>query len=325
MLDERGGCGTNSSHMPAGTPYLLALAALVFLSACSTDSGTATLADSRAWWKGDGVPGSPRIVIDLSQQRLRYFKGDELVGVSPISSGREGNSTLNGKFRIIEKDLDHRSSLYGSYVDESDSIVVGDVDARVDPRPPGTKFVGAGMRYFMRIVGGIGMHEGYLPGYPASHGCIRLPTRMAAIFYENTPHGTPVEVIGDGSLAAYEDAIPLGHDALEVAVASPEEPPPAEEASPVRVAESEKVKKAQEPKPRRAWFAGSRSAPAEAAPSRAAAVVQPEPKPRAVLVSTRPAEKPKPAARAVSRAKADNSLTFFRKRPPPGTTLYLLE
>lgn len=293
--------------MPIRTLHFPALAALVFLSACSTDPGTATVTDSRAWWAGDGVVGSPRMVIDLSQQRLRYFKGDKLVGVSPISSGREGNSTLNGKFRIIEKDLNHRSSLYGSYVDESDSIVVGDVDVRSDPRPPGTKFVGAGMRYFMRIVGGIGMHEGYLPGYPASHGCIRLPTRMAAIFFENTPHGTPVEVIGHGSLAAYEDAIPLGHDALEVAVASPEAPQSA------RVVEPEKLKEINEPKPRRVWFAGTRSAPAEETPA------------RSILASVHPVEKPKPVARAVAKSKADSSFTFFRKRPAPGTTLYLEE
>lgn len=198
--------------------HLAALVAVATLSACSTEpgAGAGRLADNRAWWTGDGVEGSPRIVIDLSEQRLRYFKGDKLVGVSPISSGREGNSTLNGKFRIMDKDLDHRSSLYGSYVDAADSIVVEDVDTRSDPRPPGTRFVGASMRYFMRIVGGIGMHEGYLPGYPASHGCIRLPTRMAAIFFECTPIGTPVEVIGNGRLAASEEAIPIGHDSLPV-------------------------------------------------------------------------------------------------------------
>jgi len=60
------------------------------------------------------------------------------------------------------------------------------------------------MHYFMRVVGAIGMHEGYLPGYPASHGCIRLPTNMAAAFYHATPHGTPVQIVGNAALAAYE-------------------------------------------------------------------------------------------------------------------------
>lgn len=165
------------------------------------------------------MQGQPRLVINLSEQRVQYYKGGQLVGVSPISSGREGRDTLNGKFSVIEKDLNHRSSLYGSYVDSSGDIVVGDVDSRSDPRPPGTKFVGASMRYFMRIVGGIGMHEGYLPGYPASHGCIRLPTKMAAIFYRETPHGTPVQIIGQGSLAANEEPIPIGSDEIDISPA----------------------------------------------------------------------------------------------------------
>ena len=201
------------------------LAALlaVLASSCASSKKTAQAAppDNRSWWKGDGVQGKPRIVIDLSEQRLKYFKGRELVGVSPISSGREGNGTLNGKFSVIEKDIDHRSSLFGAYVNEAGETVVSDVDTRTDPRPPGAKFIGANMRYFMRIFGGIGMHEGYLPGYPASHGCIRLPTKMAAIFFRETPHGTPVEVIGHGSLADNEEAIPLSHDDPEAVPTGP--------------------------------------------------------------------------------------------------------
>lgn len=157
--------------------------------------------DTISYWEGDGVAGPPKIVIDLSDQVARYFKGGQLVGVSQISSGREGYGTTTGRFRVTEKDIDHRSSIYGSYVDAGGQIVNGDVDVRKDPKPPGTRFLGASMRFFMRINGGIGMHEGYLPGVPASHGCIRMPTRMARIFYEATPHGTPVEVTGHGSVA----------------------------------------------------------------------------------------------------------------------------
>jgi hypothetical protein len=203
----------------------LAAAAVAILSSCASSPQVSQApADNRAWWKGDGVQGQPRLVINLSEQRVQYYKGGQLVGVSPISSGREGRDTLNGKFSVIEKDLNHRSSLYGSYVDSSGDIVVGDVDSRSDPRPPGTKFVGASMRYFMRIVGGIGMHEGYLPGYPASHGCIRLPTKMAAIFYRETPLGTPVQIIGQGSLAANEEPIPIGSDEIDISSA-PVNPP----------------------------------------------------------------------------------------------------
>ncbi len=249
------------------------VAAVVVLSSCATAPPQANRPpeDNRAWWKGDGVEGKPRLVINLSEQRVQYYKGGELVGVSPISSGREGRDTLNGRFSVIEKDLNHRSSLYGSYVDSAGEIVVGDVDSRTDPRPPGTKFVGASMRYFMRIVGGIGMHEGYLPGYPASHGCIRLPTKMAAIFFRETPHGTPVEIIGQGSLAASEEPIPIGSDetdispvpstppARNVADAPPErivtDTPPARSAAatpPARTtlfASSQPKKKADKPQP----------------------------------------------------------------------------
>ena len=56
------------------------------------------------------------------------------------------------------------------------------VDLTKDRPPRGTVFRGAPMRYFLRVHGGIGMHAGYLPGYPASHGCIRLPKQMAAHF-----------------------------------------------------------------------------------------------------------------------------------------------
>lgn len=170
---------------------------------------------SRAWWKGDGVEGKPKIVINLSTQRVHYYKGAELVGVSPISSGKESTGTVNGRFRVLDKDEDHRSSLFGAYVDKEGNVVKEDVDTRKDAPPPGSRYVGANMRYFMRIVGGIGMHEGYLPGYPASHGCIRLPTKMAAIFFRETPVGTPVEIIGTGSLAATETEIPVGVDKIE--------------------------------------------------------------------------------------------------------------
>lgn len=175
--------------------------------------------DNRAWWTGSSVEGERKIVIDLSSQRLRYFKGGKLVGVSPISSGKEGTSTVSGNFTVLEKDIDHRSAAFGAFVDDSGAIVQSDVDSRRDKPPAGSKFLGASMRYCMRIVGGFCMHEGYLPGYPASHGCVRLPTRMAQIFFDETPVGTPVQIIGHGSNAVAEDEVPLGKG--EVAAAEP--------------------------------------------------------------------------------------------------------
>ncbi|MGB7791048.1 MAG: L,D-transpeptidase family protein [Terrimicrobiaceae bacterium] len=146
------------------------------------------------FWRGSEVSGAPSIVIDLGAQKAFFYKAGKLVGMSPISSGREGYRTPTGRFSIIQKDRDHLSTLYGDYVDSSGNVVVRNVGVMEDPKPPGTSFRGAPMPYFMRIHGGVGMHAGYLPGVPDSHGCIRLPLRMAQVFFSNAPHGTPVSV-----------------------------------------------------------------------------------------------------------------------------------
>ncbi len=124
----------------------------------------------KGWWKGDGVHGRASIVIDLSEQHALFYKGGELVGMSPVSTGREGYGTPSGDFHIIQKDENHLSTLYGDYVDDAGNTVVSNVGIEEDPRPPGTHFRGAPMPYYLRIVNGVGMHAGYLPGVPDSHG-----------------------------------------------------------------------------------------------------------------------------------------------------------
>ena len=150
--------------------------------------------DSVSYWDGDSGPGKPSIKIKLSEQRAYFYKGGQLVGVSQLSTGREGLNTPNGRFSISQKDVAHVSSKYGDYVDAAGNVVVPNVDAEKDPKPPGTHFKGAPMPYFMRIVGGVGMHAGYLPGYPASHGCIRMPEFMAENFFKSVSTGTPVTI-----------------------------------------------------------------------------------------------------------------------------------
>jgi L,D-transpeptidase catalytic domain len=187
----------------------MTVASLAFLASCSLlpkkEVVKNTLPEG-AWWSHGPSEGSHKIVISLEEQRVALFRGQKPVGVSPISSGREGHSTHSGTYRVTEKDPDHRSSIYGAYVDERGAIVVEDVDVRKDPKPPGTTFLGADMQHFMRINGAIGMHRGYLPGYPASHGCIRLPGTMAALFYSATPEGTPVEITDHADLASLQPA-----------------------------------------------------------------------------------------------------------------------
>ena len=132
-----------------------------------------------SFWYADDMRGKPAIRIELGEQMVYFYKGGELAGGSPISSGREGYDTRPGRYRIIEKDIDHKSSIYGDYEDRDGNVVMTNVDNRKHRRPPGARFEGAKMNYFMRIYGGVGMHQGYLPGYAASHGCIRLPGHLA--------------------------------------------------------------------------------------------------------------------------------------------------
>jgi lipoprotein-anchoring transpeptidase ErfK/SrfK len=138
--------------------------------------------------------GRASLMVSLRAQEVYLYRGGYLVATSRISSGREGHRTPIGQFRVIRKDQDHRSSLYGAYVDDSGQIVKPDVDTRRDPRPRHAHFVGAPMPYFMEFAPGFGLHQGYLPGEPASHGCIRMPYWKARQFYDAVHVGTPVTV-----------------------------------------------------------------------------------------------------------------------------------
>ena len=151
--------------------------------------------DNVSYWDGDHATGSPRIAIHLGEQKAYFYKGDQLVGISILSTGREGFGTPSGSFRIQQKDRDHVSSRFGDYVDaQSGEVIRKDIDRNKDPMPRGAKYDGAKMPYFMRVNGGVGMHEGFLPGYPASHGCIRMPGCMAETFFRNVEVGTPVSI-----------------------------------------------------------------------------------------------------------------------------------
>ena len=151
-------------------------------------------ADDVSYWDGDHLTGQSSVRISLSEQRAYLYKGGQLAGVSLISSGREGLDTVTGNFRILEKDKDHRSSLFGDYLDANGGVIQKDVDTSKHPMPKGALYEGADMPNWMRIVGGTGMHAGFLPGYAASHGCIRMPPFMAEHFYRSVAVGTPVSI-----------------------------------------------------------------------------------------------------------------------------------
>ena len=163
-------------------------ATLVALSSCSTvnDLVTSHLPESHS--------GRPSIAVSLREQEAYLYRGGYRTASSRISSGREGYRTPIGRFQVIRKDEDHRSSLYGDYVDDSGRIVKANVDSRRDSRPPHSHFVGAPMPYFLEFSPGYGLHQGYLPGVAASHGCIRMPYWKARQFYNAAHIGTPVVV-----------------------------------------------------------------------------------------------------------------------------------
>jgi len=136
-----------------------------------TSSATVNEEYSKYVWltSGDDVAASTvnHIVVSLADQRLYAYNGQQLVAWSNVSSGRPGHDTPTGSFTVSEKDVDHHSSLYDN----------------------------APMPYFMRLTdGGVGLHAGQLPGYAASHGCVRLPADIAPLIYNKVKVGTPVEV-----------------------------------------------------------------------------------------------------------------------------------
>ncbi len=190
LLASCGQWGDTVASMRGGHSYLAG-----YNGGRQHDWKSSPIPDDVSYWDGDHVQGSPSIRIHLGQQKAFFYKGGALVGVSKISTGKEGNSTRPGTFKVIQKSPNHRSSLYGVFKEHGTGRVVNDdVDTRKDKAPPGAYYEGAAMFHFLRFDGGIGTHEGYLPGYAASHGCVRMPAKMAKKFYDNAPLGTPVIV-----------------------------------------------------------------------------------------------------------------------------------
>lgn len=147
------------------------------------------------FWHGDEVKGGKaRIVVHLSEQKAYFYKGKTLVGESTISSGKPGMGTPPGHYHVVSKSRDHVSSIFGDYVDGDGNVVKSNIDNRKDRRPKGSHFDGARMPFAMFFNGGYAMHQGYVPPYAASHGCIRVPKGMAENFFNASEIGTPLTV-----------------------------------------------------------------------------------------------------------------------------------
>ncbi len=134
-------------------------------------------------WHADAAPaeGPLSIVVSLPLQRAWVFRGDSLIGVSTVSTGQPGWDTPVGRFTILQKRVDHRSSLYED----------------------------APMPFMQRLTwDGIALHAGHVPAEPASRGCIRLPRAFAQRLYGLTALGTAV-VVTDQAPGAPAEALEL--------------------------------------------------------------------------------------------------------------------
>jgi lipoprotein-anchoring transpeptidase ErfK/SrfK len=141
------------------------------------------------------TPENASVLVSLSKQRAYVYAGSQLAIDTPISSGKQAGFTPTGHFTIMQKDPNHRSNIYGNFVDSRGRVVRAGVSSRIDTAPSGSHYEGAPMLYFMRLTNeGVGMHVGILPGYPASHGCIRMPPEIAPQIYARVKLGTPVQV-----------------------------------------------------------------------------------------------------------------------------------
>lgn len=117
------------------------------------------------WDAGADARGPARVVVSIADQMAYLYRGNELIAVSTISSGRPGHDTPTGIFPILAKTPMYRSKKYDN----------------------------APMPHMQRLDDyGIALHAGHIPGRPASHGCVRLPSEFAAKLFGVTQVGTPV-------------------------------------------------------------------------------------------------------------------------------------
>jgi lipoprotein-anchoring transpeptidase ErfK/SrfK len=166
----------------ASLPAALAMAAFTSMPALAETSAppvatqasglalveaAASLTPGQYLWEQDATAGPVSILISIPDQKAYVYRGDALVAVSTVSTGKEGNETPVGMFTILQKKQMHRSNLYEN----------------------------APMPFMQRLTwDGVAIHAGKNPGFPASHGCIRVPTSFAKKLFAATEMGATVEV-----------------------------------------------------------------------------------------------------------------------------------
>lgn len=134
------------------------------------------------WHPERQTVGPVAVVVSLPQQLVHVYRDGVRIAVSTCSTGKEGHRTPTGVFVVLEKDTKHHSSTYNNA-----------------PMPNMNRLTWSG----------IALHAGNLPGYPASHGCVRLPLEFSAKLFTVTHLGTPVVIAG-----AHSDPWELTHPGM---------------------------------------------------------------------------------------------------------------
>lgn len=133
----------------------------------AVEAAAAALKPNRFVWNDPGTAEPVTVVVSIPQQRAFLYRGDALVAASSVSTGKDGKDTPVGIYPILQKNVKHRSNLY-------------------DDAP---------MPFMQRLTwDGIALHAGRNPGFPASHGCVRMPAEFARRLFDVTDLGTTVVV-----------------------------------------------------------------------------------------------------------------------------------
>jgi lipoprotein-anchoring transpeptidase ErfK/SrfK len=161
----------------AQDPAATTLDAPAALTAADAD----TLKPGGYLWHPEVASAGPvAMVVDLDRQVAFVYRGDALIGVTTVSTGRDGHETPLGTFPILQKQVEHKSNLYNA----------------------------APMPYMQRLTwDGVALHAGGVPGYRESHGCVHLPVAFAKALYSETDLGAVVAITEDGTTMA--DALPM--------------------------------------------------------------------------------------------------------------------
>ena len=152
------------SSLPAG-------ASAQAVAIAASDGRIESLKPGDYLWAPEIAPAGPvTVIVSLTTQKAYAYRNGVVIGVSTVSTGTKGYATPTGIFTVLQKDADHVSNIYK----------------------------GAAMPFMQRLTwGGIAMHAGNLPGYPASHGCIRLPLAFAKLLFGITRMGITVVITQD--------------------------------------------------------------------------------------------------------------------------------